>query len=106
MKKILITILGVSVLVLSSCSNYHKNKVGVHSDEQRPENYAKIIAIPVVVDQLLNDEMTPTIGPKDAKKAVIVFYDYGCYRCTKSYPKMVKLVNEEPNVKFIFKAYP
>ncbi|MED7788384.1 thioredoxin domain-containing protein [Francisella sp. 19X1-34] len=108
MKKILAAILGISALVLSSCSSHqeintsNKHSVGV----KRPIDYARVIAIPAVVNQLLNDEMTPTIGPKDAKKAVVVFYDYGCYRCTKSYPKMVKLVSEEPNVKFIFKAYP
>ncbi|WP_150466419.1 thioredoxin domain-containing protein [Francisella sp. SYW-9] len=108
MKKVLAAILGISALVLSSCSanqelkTNNKHSVGV----QRPIDYARVIAIPAVVNELLNDEMTPTIGPKDAKKAVIVFYDYGCYRCTKSYSKMVKLVSEEPNVKFIFKAYP
>ncbi|QIW09777.1 thioredoxin domain-containing protein [Francisella sp. LA112445] len=108
MKKILAAILGVSALVLSSCSSHQEIKASnKHSvGQQRPIDYARVIAIPAVVNELLNDQMTPTIGPKDAKKAVIVFYDYGCYSCTKTYPKMVKLVNEEPDVKFIFKAYP
>lgn len=115
MKKILAAILGVSVLTLSSCASNHDTKVdvaGVKADipmksiDPNSNDYAKIIAIPAIVDQLLNDKMTPTVGPKDAKKAVVVFYDYGCDNCTLTYGKMVKLIGDEPNVKFIFKAYP
>lgn len=107
MKRALATILCVSALSLSSCSSYHEaTKNDVHSVDQGVDDYARIIAIPAVINELLNDKMSPSIGPKDAKKAVIVFYDYGCYDCTETYPKMVQLVNEEPDVKFIFKAYP
>lgn len=108
MKKILLAILSFSGLALSSCSTYHEAaKVdNTQSINKRTDDYAKIIAIPAVLDELLNDKMTPSIGPKDAKKAVVVFYDYGCDKCTQTYEKMSKLIKEEPDVRFIFKAYP
>ncbi|API86410.1 thioredoxin domain-containing protein [Francisella uliginis] len=109
MKKILLAILSFSALALSSCSTYHeaaKADNNTQSISKRTDDYAKIIAIPAVLDELLNDKMTPSIGPKDAKKAVVVFYDYGCDKCTQTYEKMSKLIKEEPDVRFIFKAYP
>ncbi|WP_192483004.1 MULTISPECIES: thioredoxin domain-containing protein [Cysteiniphilum] len=55
---------------------------------------------------LLSNEQTPTIGPKDAKIAVIEFFDYQCVFCHKVAPIMEKVMDANPNVKYIFKEFP
>lgn len=104
MKKILAAALGVSVIALSSCSG-HKS-VDTTTNTPVTSDYSKIIAIPDIVNDLLNDSSTPTVGPKDAKKAVVVFFDYGCGKCVEISKEFNKLIKKNPNVKFIFKAYP
>ncbi|WP_119327990.1 thioredoxin domain-containing protein [Cysteiniphilum halobium] len=58
------------------------------------------------VKALLSNEQTPTIGPKDAKVAVIEFFDYQCVFCHKVAPIMEKVMDANPNVKYIFKEFP
>lgn len=107
MKKLLVAILGVSALALSSCSNQQTSgqstPITSHKDSS---DYAKIIAIPDIVNDLLNDESTPAVGPENANKAVVVFFDYGCGKCAQISKEMSRLIKENPNVRFIFKAYP
>lgn len=55
---------------------------------------------------LLYNEQTPTVGPKDAKVAVIEFCDYQCVFCHKIAPIMEKVMDANPNVKYIFKEFP
>ncbi len=55
---------------------------------------------------LLSNEQTPTVGPKDAKVAVIQFFDYQCVYCHKIAPIMEKVMDANPNVKYIFKEFP
>uniref|UniRef100_UPI002381CB84 thioredoxin domain-containing protein n=1 Tax=Francisella tularensis TaxID=263 RepID=UPI002381CB84 len=68
--------------------------------------YAKIIAIPDIVKDLVSDPSTPTVGPQDANKAVVVVFDYGCGKCAEISKEIHKLMKENPNVTVIFKAYP
>ena len=107
MKKILIAVLGISALALSSCTNHQNTQAAViiNADENS-NDYAKIIAIPDIVNDLLNDPATPTVGPRDANKAVVVFFDYGYGKCAEISKEINKLIKENPSVKFIFKAYP
>ena len=55
---------------------------------------------------LLSNIQTPTVGPKDAKVAVIEFFDYQCVFCHKVAPIMEKVMDANPNVKYIFKEFP
>lgn len=57
-------------------------------------------------DALLNTLQTPTVGPKDAKVAVIEFFDYNCHFCSKMAPVMEKIVDANPNIQHIFKEFP
>lgn len=107
MKKILTAILGVSTLALVSCSNKLEPPVPPEVYTQAQTNgYLDTIVTPVVIDEILNDPKTPTFGPKDAKQAVVVFFDFGCGTCAQISKQVAKLTKEHPNTRFIFKAYP
>lgn len=57
-------------------------------------------------ETLLNNSKTPFVGPKDAKVAVIEFFDYNCLFCSKMALVMEKVMDGNPNVKYLFKEFP
>ncbi|BAJ00352.1 DsbA family protein [Shewanella violacea] len=59
-----------------------------------------------MVKQLTQDEKTPFIGPKDAKVSVIEFFDYQCVFCAKITPIVNQLIQDNSDVKFVFKETP
>lgn len=55
---------------------------------------------------IYNDPKDPYIGNKDGKKIVVEFFDYSCGYCRQSLPILLKLIEEDKDVKVIFKEYP
>lgn len=66
----------------------------------------QVISVLDNAKELLSNEQTPTIGPKNAKVAVIEFFDYRCVFCHKVAPIMEKVMDANPHVKYIFKEFP
>ena len=60
----------------------------------------------VMAKQLTQDVNTPFIGPKDAQVSVIEFFDYQCVFCTKIAPEVKQLIEDNADVKFVFKETP
>lgn len=106
MKKLLIAIMGISALTLSSCSSQPTSVQVGTKDETISDKYVDVIATHVVIKQVLTDPNTPTLGDENANQAVVVFFDYGCGRCTEIFKRLDKVIDQNPHVKFIFKAYP
>lgn len=57
-------------------------------------------------DALLNDPDTPVTGPKEAKVAVIEFFDYQCVFCSRLAPAMEDVMKASPETRFVFKEWP
>ncbi|WP_213793655.1 thioredoxin domain-containing protein [Klebsiella aerogenes] len=55
--------------------------------------------------ELLNPN-TPSIGPENARAAVIMFFDYQCVYCSKIAPIIEDIMKQNPGVRFIFKELP
>lgn len=56
---------------------------------------------------LLDYPLTPFVGPKDAKIAVVEFFDYNCGYCKQAANDLARLIEEEKgSVKFLFKELP
>lgn len=56
-------------------------------------------------DALLSAD-SPSVGPKDAKAAVVMFFDYQCAYCSKVAPEVEALMKANPDVRFVFKEFP
>lgn len=54
----------------------------------------------------LLDPESPSVGPGDAKTAVVVFFDYQCIYCSKMTPEFEQLMKDNPQVRFVFKELP
>lgn len=46
------------------------------------------------------------IGPADAKVTVVEFYDFRCPGCKQTAPGLLQLVEQHPDVRFVFKDWP
>lgn len=57
-------------------------------------------------DTLLNDPSTPSVGPKDAKVAVVSFFDYQCLFCAYMSKEMDTVMKANPDIRFVFKEFP
>lgn len=52
----------------------------------------------------INDETNlPFVGPKDAKIAVVEFFDFSCGYCKRLAPSIEKIIADNPDVKVVFK---
>lgn len=49
---------------------------------------------------------SPSVGPVDAKTAVVIFFDYQCVYCSKMSPLLTSFIKSHPDVRFVFKEYP
>jgi protein-disulfide isomerase len=56
-------------------------------------------------EALLSDS-SPYVGPKTAKAAVVMFFDYQCSWCSKMAPIVEQVMKADPDVRFIFKELP
>lgn len=55
---------------------------------------------------LIDNPNSPSFGPKDAKVAVIEFFDYNCGYCKQVAGDVDKLIKEDKSVRVIFKELP
>jgi protein-disulfide isomerase len=87
-------------VMISSVETYYNKKQA----ESNADQGGKVDNAP---PSLLNDPNSPTIGPKDAKVAVIEFFDYNCGYCKQVASDVERLVKENKDkVKFVFKELP
>ncbi|HEJ8431947.1 TPA: DsbA family protein [Klebsiella oxytoca] len=49
---------------------------------------------------------SPSVGPADAKAAVVMFFDYQCSWCSKMAPVIEALIKANPDTRFVFKEFP
>jgi len=48
----------------------------------------------------------PVFGPEDARVTVVQFFDYQCPYCKAAAPDFLRLMQANPDVRFIFKEWP
>lgn len=54
-------------------------------------------------EDLKNSDSSPFVGPKDAKIAVVEFFDFNCGYCKRLAPELMKVIKANKDVKFVFK---
>ncbi len=75
-----------------------------NEDSQRAEAInAAVAANPAL---LRPDPRDPAFGPPDAKVTVIEFFDFRCPGCKAVTPDYLRLIQANPDVRFVFKDWP
>lgn len=55
------------------------------------------------IAEINNDANSPFVGAADADKVVVEFFDYSCGYCHRLYPELKKVMDENKDVKYVFK---
>lgn len=57
-------------------------------------------------DSLVNSRRDPSIGNPNASVTVVEFFDYQCPYCKRMAQDLVKLTEEDPDLRIVFKEFP
>ena len=57
-------------------------------------------------DELYNSGSDFTLGPKNASVTIVEFFDYNCGYCKQVFPSLMKIVEENDDVRVVFKEFP
>jgi protein-disulfide isomerase len=55
---------------------------------------------------LKNNPNSPSAGNPNGDVTVVEFFDYHCHYCKQFYPALAKLMDEDKNVRIVFKEFP
>lgn len=77
----------------------------LQSNEQAAAAKASTEAIGKYRSQLERDPRDLVLNPK-GKVTVVEFFDYRCGYCKLAAPEVVKLIEQNPDVRFVFKQFP
>ena len=56
--------------------------------------------------ELFRDPDTPVGGNPNGSVTIVEFFDYRCGFCKRTFPDLVKLVEADKNIRFVFKEFP
>ena len=57
-------------------------------------------------NELYSSNSDFTLGPKNASVTIVEFFDYNCGYCKRMYPLLMKIVEENKDVRVVFKEFP
>lgn len=57
-------------------------------------------------NKLFRDPATPVGGNPKGDVTIIEFFDYRCGFCKRVFPDIIKVLNEDRNIRFVFKEFP
>ncbi len=83
-------------IVINALKNYE-----LKQQAERQANAQKLIN--ENIEALNNNPDSPTIGDKEAKVTVVEFFDFSCHYCHALYPNLKKVMDKNPDVKYVFK---
>ena len=56
--------------------------------------------------ELMTDQDAPVIGNPTGKITIVEFFDYRCGYCKRAFTIMMKVLKENPNIRYVFKELP
>jgi protein-disulfide isomerase len=78
----------------------YQNKTEANRMSRATLNMAKM------QDKISHDPHSPSIGNPNGDVTIIEFFDYHCGYCKRFFPEIPKLLEEDKNVRFVFKEFP
>lgn len=73
---------------------------------EREESNAARIALAALQAEIYDDPDHVIVGNPDGDVTIVEFYDYNCHYCRESLTDIARLIDEDPNLKVIFKEFP
>ena len=57
-------------------------------------------------NELFRDPVTPVGGNPKGDVTIVEFFDYRCGFCKRVFPDIIKVLNEDRNIRYVFKEFP
>jgi len=74
--------------------------------EKEAEELARVQALTDSADILFNSTRQVVLGNPEGTVTLVEFFDYNCGYCKRAYGDMVKLIEENPELKVVLKEFP
>ncbi len=74
--------------------------------KQTTQNANELLKDPAAKAEIYEFADAAFVGPKDAKKVVVEFYDYDCPACHMMFKSIDKVLEKNKDVKVIFREFP
>lgn len=74
--------------------------------EQEAEEAARLQALNDSADILFNSTRQVVLGNPEGSITLVEFFDYNCGYCKRAYGDMVRLIEENPELKVVLKEFP
>nr|WP_319382354.1 DsbA family protein [uncultured Roseibium sp.] len=74
--------------------------------EQAAEEAARLQALNDSADVLFNSTRQVVLGNPEGSVTLVEFFDYNCGYCKRAYGDMVRLIDENPELKVVLKEFP
>jgi len=74
--------------------------------EKEAEEAARVQALTDSADILFNSTRQVVLGNPEGSVTMVEFFDYNCGYCKRAYGDMVKLLEEDPELKIVLKEFP
>ena len=55
---------------------------------------------------IFNDPSSPVGGNPDGDVTIVEFFDYFCGYCKRVMPDLIKVMNDDPGIRFVYKEFP
>lgn len=81
-------------------------KFQMDQQKQQLESANAVLKDDKVRTQVFSDPNAASVGPKDAKKVVVEFFDYNCGACKFMFKNVAELVAKDKTARVVFHEYP
>lgn len=78
----------------------------LQAELEREETNASRVALASLQAEIYEDPGHVVVGNPNGDVTIVEFYDYNCHFCRQSLPDIARLIDEDPNIKIIFKEFP
>ncbi|MCK4946242.1 MAG: thioredoxin domain-containing protein [Alphaproteobacteria bacterium] len=89
-------ILNNPQIILNSVDDHQKKTLQAHQGDALEKNK----------EFLFNDSSSPSAGNPDGDVTIVEFFDYNCYYCKNVFPDVMKLLEKDKKVRFVFRESP
>lgn len=95
------TIMAEPQLIMDSLQKWQKDQ-----EQAKRDSASNALKDPALKAAIFDTKDSPFVGPADAKKVVVEFFDYNCPACKMQFAALDKLIKADKDVKVIFKEFP
>lgn len=81
-------------------------KFQIEQQKQQTASASEALKDPAIHEKLYNNPDFASVGPKDAKRTVVEFFDYNCPVCKSQFKSLDALVKKDKSVRVVFVEFP